>query len=574
MISLSLIRALAGRAVAGGLVAAALAAGSPGSMAAQIFVSDEALLNAAQEPNNWLTVGRDYAGTRFSPLKQVNIANVKRLVPVWAFQFGTLDAQQTTPLYNNGVLYATASHSNIFAIDARTGKQIWKYAHPLPEGIGKLLCCDLGNKGPALYNDKVYFATADAHVVALDAATGKVVWDTTVADYAKGYTFTVAPLAVKGKIVVGLSGAEFPTRLYIEALDAETGKQVWRRYTIPGPGEKGHDTWGKGEVGVENAKYGGGSAWITGSYDPQLDTLYWSTGNPNPDWDGFGREGDNLYTNSTLALNPDTGEIKFFYQYTPWDVWDFDGVNETILADLGDKKVWLHGDRNGFLYSIDRTNGKFVWAKEISKVNWATGFTAEGRPIIDQSKVPVYDKIVKDICPASEGGKWWNPAAYSPQTRTIFVPSREACTDIRAAKGERRDGKTNWGIGDIAWKQGYGQLVAFDASSGAKKWTVKAPAPFTSGLLATGGNLVFAGTPEGDFKAYDQDTGEELWSFQTGSGIVASPITFALDGKQYIAIASGWGGWTGWAVWGGGVAPHLKDNRKGGTLFVFALFDK
>jgi alcohol dehydrogenase (cytochrome c) len=559
----------AGRGALAALVIVFAAWGSAPA-AAQPPVTDEMLLTAHMDPNNWLMAGRDYAGTRFSPLSKINTANVKRLVPKWSFSLGTLDAQNTTPLVNNGVMYVTAAHSHIYAVDARTGRMIWRYAHPVAEGVGKVLCCDAGNRGAALYQDKVYFATLDAHVVALDAATGKVVWDTTLADWSKAYTMTVAPLVVKGKVVVGMSGAEYPTRLFVEALDAQTGRQAWRRYTIPGPGEPGHETWGPADM----AKYGGASTWITGSYDPELDTLYWSTGNPNPDWDGEDRPGDNLYSNSTLALNPDTGGIKFHFQYTPHDVWDFDGVNETILADIGGRKVWLHGDRNGFFYSIDRTNGKFVYGSPISKVNWATGFTPEGRPIVNPEKVPTYTYEARDICPASEGGKWWNPMSYHPQKQMVFVPSREICTDIKSAKGERVEGKPHWGIGSIKWNKGYGQLVAFDAATGRKKWVVKAPAPFMGGVLSTGGGLVFTGTPEGEFKAYHADTGEELWSYQTGSGISGSPIAFTIDGKQYVAVPSGYGGWTGWATIGGGGAPHLKDNRKGGTLFVFGLFEE
>jgi alcohol dehydrogenase (cytochrome c) len=542
----------------------------PVSVAAQSMVTDELLLTAPMDSNDWLMAGRDYASTRFSPLRKITTENVKRLVPKWSFSLGTLDAQNTTPLAKDGVIYVTAAHSHIYAVDALTGRMIWKYAHPVAEGVGRVLCCDAGNRGAALYRDKVYFATLDAHVVALEAATGKVAWDTTVADWSKAYTMTVAPLVVKGKVIVGMSGAEYPTRLFIEALDAQTGRQVWRRYTIPAPGEPGAETWGSADM----AKFGGASAWITGSYDPESDTLFWGTGNPNPDWDGVDRPGDNLYSNSTLALDPDTGGIKFHFQYTPHDVWDFDGVNEAILADVGGRRVWLHGDRNGFLYSIDRTSGKFIYGSPISKVNWATGFTPEGRPLVNPEKVPTYQYEAKDICPASEGGKWWNPMSYNPQKGLVFVPSREICTDIKSAKDERVEGKPHWGIGSIKWNRGYGQLVAFDAATGQKKWVVKAPSPFMSGVLSTGGGLVFAGTPEGEFKAYHADTGEELWSYQTGSGIVGSPIAFTVDGKEYIAVPSGFGGWTGWATIGGGGAPHLKDNRKGGMLFVFGLFEQ
>lgn len=534
-------------------------------------VTDEMLVNAAKEATNWLMAGRDYAGTRYSPLARINTRNVSRLVPVYSFSLGTLDAQNTTPLVVDGVMYVTASHAKIYAVDASNGKELWQYAHPLPDDIGKMMCCDVGNRGAAVYGDKVFYATPDAHLIALDRQTGKELWKVQVGDWTKAQTMTVAPLVVKGKVVVGMSGAEYPTRLWIDAYDAETGRQAWRRYTIPGPGEPGHDTWG--DTDPDAWKYGGGSTWITGSYDPDLDTLYWSTGNPNPDWDGMGRKGDNLYTNATLALNPDTGDIKFYYQYTPWDVWDYDGVNETILANIGGKQVWLHGDRNGFLYQIDRTNGKFLWAKEISTVNWATGFTEEGRPIVAEDKIPTYEHKALNVCPASEGGKWWNPMSYNPARKIVVVPSREICADLLAGQSERVEGKYNLGLAEADWINGYGQLVGFDATTGEKTWTVKAPSPFTSGVLTTGGNLVFAGTPEGEFKAFDIRTGEELWSYQTGSGIVGSPISFEIDGTQYIAVPSGWGGWTGWATWGGkGGAPHLKNMRKGGVVHVFALF--
>ncbi|MCW5624736.1 MAG: PQQ-binding-like beta-propeller repeat protein, partial [Burkholderiales bacterium] len=258
-------------------------------------VTDDMLVNAQKEASNWLMAGRDYAGTRYSPLAKINTKTVKRLVPVYSFSLGTLDAQNTTPLIVDGVMYVTAAHGKIYAVDATTGKELWGYSHPLPDNIGKMMCCDVGNRGAAVYGDKVFYATPDAHVIALDRATGKEVWDVTVGDWEKGQTMTVAPLIVKGKVVVGMSGAEYPTRLWIDAYDAETGTQVWRRYTIPEPGEPGFDTWG--DQDPDAWKYGGGSTWITGSYDPELDILYWSTGNPNPDWDGMGRMGDNLYTN-------------------------------------------------------------------------------------------------------------------------------------------------------------------------------------------------------------------------------------------------------------------------------------
>ena len=368
-----------------------------GSVSAQQNVTDEMLRTAQEDPNNWLMATGNYTGNRFSKLGQINTGNVGDLVPKWIFSLGVLDAQNTTPVIHDGVMYATASHGRTYAIDASKGTELWRYAHELPEGVAGKMCCDIGNRGVALYGDKVFVATPDAHVVALDKATGEVIWDVTIGDWENSYTMTVAPLVVKGNVIVGMSGAEYPTRLYIDALDADTGQQVWRRYTIPGPGETGHDTWGS----TDAAMYGGASAWITGSYDPELDVLYWGVGNPNPDWDGVGRPGDNLYSNSTLALDPDNGEILFYFQYTPADVWDYDGNNEPVLVDYGNEKVWLHGDRNGFLYKIDRTNGRFRYGVPISKVNWTTHFTSQGRPVWNEEKVPRYDYEAKDICPAS-----------------------------------------------------------------------------------------------------------------------------------------------------------------------------
>ena len=456
--------------------AAALALGAPG-VSSQDYVTDAMLLEAGQDPNNWLMAPRDYSSTRFSPLSQIDTSTIRRMVPKWSFSFGVLDAQNTTPLVNGGVMYATASHGRLYAIDARTGDELWRYVDELPEDVAGNMCCDIGNRGAALYGDKVYLATPDADVVALDAKTGEVVWHRNIGNWEEAYTMTVAPLAVKGNVVVGLSGAEYPTRLYIEALDAETGEQAWRTYTIPAVGEPNRESWGDGDA----ADFGGASAWITGSYDPELDTLFWGVGNPNPDWDGVDRPGDNLYSNTTLALDPDTGEIKHWFQYTPHDVWDYDGNNEVVLMDVDDRKLYFHGDRNGLLYAIDRTDSGFHWGVAISKVNWMTGFEPDGRPIVNPEKVPAYDYEAKDICPASEGGKWWNPMAVNPHTKAIFVPSREICVDIQSAPlgeglnpPERTVGKPYWGIGTISWNPGYGQLVAFDGRTGEKTWTVKA----------------------------------------------------------------------------------------------------
>jgi alcohol dehydrogenase (cytochrome c) len=529
-------------------------------------VTDQMLLNAANESNNWLMYGRDYANTRYSPLAQINNANAGRLQHAWSFSFGVLDGQTTTPLVNNGVMYVTSSWSKLFALDAKTGEMLWRYDHPLPDDIAKYACCDVVNRGVALYGDKVYLATLDMHVVALDAKTGKVTWDTMLDNYKKAYTFTVAPLIVKGKVIVGTSNGEYPVRGFIAALDAGNGKEVWRTYTVPGPGEPGNETWGG-----ESWKVGGGSAWVTGSYDPQLDLLYWGTGNPAPDWDADSRPGDNLYSNSALALDPDTGAIKFHFQYTPHDVWDYDGVNENILVNARGKKAWIHADRNGYLYTIDRTNGNFLAARPISEVNWGK-LDASGRPIVNPAKVPTRTTKAMDVCPGPNGGKEWNPMAVSPQTGLVYIPVREVCvTDLQSLQQEPTEGEPYWGVKEIRFKKGYGKLTAVDIETGKTVWDVRMRSPIMSGVLATAGSVVFAGTPEGEFMAFDAKTGQQLYTHRIGSGIVGGVMTYAVDGKQYVAVPSGFGGWVGWTTIGGGGAPHLMTLPKGGSLHVFAL---
>lgn len=531
-----------------------------------VTVTDDMLLNAAKEPNNWITYGRDYANSRFSPLAQIDAGNAKKLSAQWSFSFGVLDGQTTTPIVNGGVMYVTSSWSKLFALDAKTGEMLWRYDHSLPEDVAKYACCDVVNRGVALYGDNVYLATLDLHVVALNAKTGKVVWDQKLGDYKEAYTFTVAPLAVKGKIYVGTSNGEYPVRGFIEALDAATGKSVWRTYTVPGLGEPGNDTWGG-----DSWKYGGGSAWVTGAYDAESHTLFWGTGNPAPDWDAESRPGDNLYTNSTLALDPDTGKIKFHFQYTPHDVWDYDGVNEQLLTTVRGKKAWIHTDRNGYFYAIDRGNGKLVYAKPISVVNWSK-LDANGRPIVDPAKVPTRTTKAMDVCPGPNGGKEWNPMAMDPKNGIVYMPLREVCvTDLQSLQQEAVKGEPYWGVKSINFKRGYGRILAMNIETGEPVWDVKTRSPVMSGMLVTGGDVVFAGTPEGEFMALNAKTGEELWKHRVGSGIVGGPISYAVDGKQYVAVPSGFGGWVGWATIGDGGAPHLKSYPKGGSLHVFAL---
>lgn len=530
------------------------------------YVTDANLLEAAQDPNNWLHYGRDYANTRFSPLSQVNADNVKKLVPKWNLSFGVLEGQDSQAVAYNGIVYVTSSFNKVWALDGANGKVLWKYERELPGDVYPHLCCDVVNRGVALYKDKVYLATLDSHMVALDNATGKVVWDKQVGDYTYSESFTIMPLALRGKIIAGTAGAEYGVRGWIAALDADTGNLVWKTYTIPAAGEPGSETWGG-----ESYKYGGGSAWITGSYDPENNTLYWPVGNPGPDFDRHVRPGDNLYTNTTLAMNPDTGKMKFYFQYTPNDPYDYDGVNEVVLADVGGKKVWLHGDRNGHLYSIDRTNGKCVWVVPLSRVNWVKSWGPNCRPIMNwPEKDVVYDRVTHDIAPTLDGGKEWHPVSYSLRTKMVYVPVYDYSMDLQAKKMEWKRGEWYLGAKVIRINPGSGATKAYDAATGKLVWTRPQNTPGTGGVLSTGGGLVFYGDPEGMFTAVKDDTGEALWQYNVGTGVHGNPTTYTAGGKQYVAIVVGPGGGGLWPLF---YSEWYKKQSKGGGLFVFGLAD-
>lgn len=538
----------------------------PPQMPRQQPVTDDMLLNAARDPNNWLHYGRDYSTTRYSPLNQVNTGNVKNLVPKWSLSFGVLEGQDSQAVAYNGIVFVTSSFNRVWALDGATGRIFWKYERELPGDLQPKLCCDVVNRGVTPYKDKVYLATLDAHLVALDMHTGKVVWDQKVGDYTYAESFTIMPMALKNKIIFGTSGAEYGVRGWIAAHDADTGKQVWKTYTIPAKGEPGADTW-KGE----SYKYGGGSAWITGAYDPQLNNLYWPVGNPGPDFDRHVREGDNLYSNTTLILDPDTGKMKGHFQYTPNDPYDYDGVNEVILADIDGKKVWLHADRNGYLYSIDRTNARCNWVVPLGRVNWNKGFGENCRPIMNwPEKDVVYDKPTRDIAPTLDGGKEWHPMSYSPRTNMVYVPVYDFSMDLQAKRMEWQRGEWYLGAKVIKLNDGTGYIKAFDARSGKEAWKVAQPWPATSGTMATAGGLVFYGDPNGEFHALKDDTGQRLWKFNVGTGIHGNPTTFMAGGKQYVAIVAGPGGGGLWPLY---YNEFFKHQSKGGLLMVFGLHE-
>ncbi|MCH8295691.1 PQQ-dependent dehydrogenase, methanol/ethanol family [Candidatus Poribacteria bacterium] len=528
------------------------------------LVTEQMLLEAQDDVNNWLMYGRDYRSWRYSPLEQINTQNVKKLVPKWAFQTGVpYDKFECTPLVVNGVMYITTPNSHIFAVDARTGEEIWRYDYPLPDDMA--ICCGMVNRGAAIKDDKVFWVTLDAHLLALDAKTGTVLWDRVVGDHTNAESLTVAPLVVKDKVIVGMSGAEYGIRGSIDAFYADTGEQAWRFYTVPTKDEPGGDTW-EGDSWLT----GGGSAWVTGSYDPELNLVYWGTGNPAPDWNGDVRKGDNLYTDCIVALDADTGKLAWYFQATPHDVWDWDGVSEPVLIDMDvdgkPVKALVQVNRNGYFYVLDRTNGKFLYAKTYCEVTWSEGLDENGRPIVKPEAWTSEEGTIR-VCPGVEGGKNWPPSAYNPQTNMLYFSVLEYCGSYHQDRVFYRKGLPYVGGGMTAEFDGgdrkmSGHISAIDISTGDIKWRHKTKFPNWAGCLTTAGGLVFSGDLEGKFMALDAKTGEVVWDFQTGSGVHAPPITYTVDGVQYIAIASG------------AVKYEEVNVRNGDTLYVFALFDE
>lgn len=549
-------------------------------------VTDADILNDAKTTGDVVSYGLGTQGQRYSTLKTINSKNVSKMVPAWTFSFGgeKQRGQETQPLVHNGKMFVTASYSRIFAIDSKTGEEIWQYDHRLPDGI--LPCCDVVNRGAALYGNLVIFATLDAQIVALDQDSGEVVWKETIDDFKAGYSNTAAPLIVKGKVITGVSGGEFGIVGRVEARDAMTGKMVWSRPTVEGHMGtlNGKDN---GISGTTNAtwkgdlwKTGGAATWAGGTYDPEVDLIFFGTGNPAP-WNAHLRPGDNLFSTSTVAIDPDTGKIKWHYQFTPNDGWDYDGVNETVAFNAGGKKLAGHADRNGFFYVIDRTNGKLQSAFPfVNQIDWAKGIDIRsGRPI--ETGVRAGDPSISSdgkkgkqifVAPSFLGGKNWMPMAYSQDTGLFYVPSNEWGMDLWNEPVAYKKGAAYLGAGFTIKplnKDYIGALRAFDPKTGKKVWEYKNNAPLWGGVLATAGNLVFTGTPEGYLKAFDAKTGEEVWKFQTGSGVVGCPITWEENGEQFVAVASGWGGAV--PLWGGDVAKSVKYLNQGGSMWVFKL---
>jgi alcohol dehydrogenase (cytochrome c) len=503
--------------------------------AGQVFaqVTFERLLNSGKEPQNWMTYSGDYSGRRFSALEQINTSNAHTLVAKWVYQTGATGKLEATPLVVDGILYATAQDDRAFALDARTGRPIWMYQRQLPGDIRP--CCGRVNRGMAILGDKVFLGTLDAHVIALDAKTGNVVWDAIAADYRTGYSFTVSPLAVKNLIVIGVSGGEYGIRGFVDAYDAATGERKWRFYTVPGPGESGHESW-EGD----SWKVGGAPAWNTGTYDATSNQIFWPTGNPAPSNRGQGRAGDNLYSNSLLALNADTGKMNWYFQFTKHDEHDWDATQVPVMIDAEGKHLIAQANRNGFFYVLDRTTGKLVSANAYGKTTWSDTKDAEGRPVAKKEASPTLEGHT--VCPGALGTTNFMAPTYSPKSGLFYVTARDQCDIFSTAPQPYEAGHAFYGSAYFPSEEArpyLGFLKAIDPATGEVKQTFQHTSPTWSGVLSTAGGLVFNGDAEGNFIAFEAAALKPLWHFQMGGAVYAGPMAFAVDGKEFVAIAAG-----------------------------------
>jgi len=519
---------------AGGVTLAAQQAQPPGP------VTNQELIDGLKaDGSSWLTFGGNYANHRFSPLAQITPENVAKLQPVWTFQTGTLGNFETTTLVRDNVLYVTGPQNVAWAVDARSGRQIWRYRRELPENL--TACCGLVNRGFAALGDRLFMTTLDAHLLALDMKTGNVLWDATLGDYKTGYASTLAPLVVKDKVIVGVAGGEYGIRGFIDAYDAQTGKQAWRFYTIPGPGEPGFSSWAG-----ESWKIGGTGVWVTGAYDPEQNAVFFGTGNPGPDYHSGSREGDNLYSCSLVVLDADTGKLKWHYQFTPHDVHDYDSTEVPILADLTingqPRKTVMFANRNGFYYTLDRVTGRVIVAKPFVQTTWAKSIDPQGRPMLEAGHTP--DEKGERTCPDLTGGTNFWPPSYDPRSRLFYVNAREACATFYGYKPEYVAGQRFTGgaqqLVQNRDEKPFGALRALDPTTGERKWEFLMPTPSRSGILTTASNLLFSGDGDGNLLALDSRTGKLLWRYQLGSNLHGtSPVTYMLDGRQHLLVPAG-----------------------------------
>jgi quinohemoprotein ethanol dehydrogenase len=568
-------------------------AADPGSEAHVRAVTskiDGAAIQAnAKTTKNWPSYGLDYAETRFSKLTHVDAANVDKLGLAWTYNLESTRGVEATPLVVDGIMYVTASWSVVHAIDVRTGKRLWVFDPKVPRSIGYKGCCDVVNRGVALYKGRVYVASYDGRLIALDAATGKPVWEQdTIIDRKRSYTITGAPRVVKGNVIIGNGGAEYGVRGYVTAYDAASGKQKWRFFTVPGDPSKPFEddamkmaakTWDP------SGKYweagGGGTAWDSMVFDPALDLLYIGTGNGTP-WARDKRSpkgGDNLFLASIVALNPDTGKYVWHYQETPGDNWDYTSTQTMILADLKidgkARKVILHAPKNGFFFVIDRTNGQFISAKNFVDVNWASGFDAKGRPI--ETEIARAGDKPSDSIPGPYGAHNWQPMSFNPTTGLVYLPAQNVPINLMDDKNwSLNANSTGQPHGGLGWNTAklanveppktkpFGRLLAWDPVAQKEAWRVEQVSPWNGGTLTTAGNLVFQGTADGRFIAYNAKTGDKLWESAVGTGVIAAPSTYEVDGQQYVSIAVGWGG-----VYG--LAQRASEREGPGTVFTYKI---
>ena len=536
-----------------GSVLVALAA-AVATLTAQQPVTSARIQASAKEPQNWLTYSGSYNGQRFTTLEQITPANVKNLNLEWVFQvrsLGAADKFEATPIVVDGIMYTVSPPNDVVALDAITGRQFWRYNHTVAQEARP--CCGRVNRGVAILGNSLFLGTLDGRVVALNAKTGEVQWNVAIDRPEAGYALTVAPLVVKDKVIVGPAGGEFGIRGYIVALDPKTGKELWRFYTVPAPGEPGSETW-SGDAW----KRGGGPIWTTGSYDPELNLMYWGVGNPGPDWNGDGRPGDNLYTDSVIALDPDTGKLKWHYQYTPHDEFDYDATQIPVLADIQfngqPRKVLMQANRNGVFYVLDRTNGQFLKAAPFTRVNWVNGWDAKGRPNRVLSPTPEGTLVY----PNNQGATNWYSPSFSPRTGLFYIPTwADTYSVYRKTPGKDAvsfaEGQFFAGtfptmtlppmVGAATNtrlpQEGYGTIQAVDPKTGERKWEFRMLDVTDSGILSTATDLVFAGGREGYFFALDARTGTLLWKSMVGGQVASGPMSYAVNGKQYVAVSAG-----------------------------------
>ncbi|MEE3171664.1 MAG: PQQ-dependent dehydrogenase, methanol/ethanol family [Pseudomonadota bacterium] len=511
------------------------------------------IVNAAEEPENWLTYNGDYMSQRYSRLDQITPDNVTSLELKWILQNQVFGAWQSNPIIVDGVMYVTERPNSVMAVDAITGRVFWKFRHTPSENAR--VCCGANNRGVAVLDDRVFMGTLDARLIALDRINGQPLWNTEVADVNLAYSVTMAPLVVKDKIIIGVGGGEYGIRGYVAAFDAETGEQAWKTYTIPGPGEPGHDSW-EGD----DWEHGGASVWITGSFDPELNLTYWGVGNPGPDWNAGQRPGDNLFSDSVIALDADTGELEWYFQFTPNDGYDYDSVQVPVLADIvwrGEpKKVMMWANRNGYFYVLDRVTGLFLEGKPFVTVNWSSGLDENGRPIPTPQPegMPTY--------PGNQGGTNWYPPSYSPRTGLFYFSAWENYATIyRAEESEYVPGQAFLGggfsvlapspdaptigigrtnpINNWTDEVGYASLKAMDPQTGEAVWSYNQYDVSDSGMLTTATDLLFTGGREGYFHAIDARSGDLIWNVNLGGQIVMAPVTYMVDGIQYVSVISG-----------------------------------